>query len=280
MRRGLLAALLAVGLGAGARAEAPRSVVSLNLCADQLLLALGEPGRISGISPYARDAARGGAAAAAAKIPLLSGTAEEVLMIAPDLVVAGRYDRRATQEMISRRGIRLETFDIPRSLADARSQIGRMGGLLGAEDKADRLIGEIDAALARLRHAAAGGLRVLPYARRGWVEGGGTLLGDLLRAGGLANAGDAAGLAGGGFIGLEDVIRLKPDALIVASSGGGAEDQGSALLLHPAIQALFPRRRLVLLPEALTICGGPALIAAMDGLAAQLSDMKSLPPRD
>ncbi len=38
-------------------ADAPRRVVSFNVCADQLVIALADPGQIVALSPYARDPA-------------------------------------------------------------------------------------------------------------------------------------------------------------------------------------------------------------------------------
>ena len=61
--KGLPAVLAAlVACVAGAAAE-PRRVVSFNLCADQLVLALADPGQIAGLSPYARDPGLSAAAA-------------------------------------------------------------------------------------------------------------------------------------------------------------------------------------------------------------------------
>jgi iron complex transport system substrate-binding protein len=268
-------AVLALAACLPARGEPARSIVSLNLCTDQLALDLAPPGSIKGLSPYSRDRARSPLATEAAAIPVLSGTAEEAMVIRPDLVVVGLHDRQATQLMLNRQGLRLEAFDIVRSIDEAKEQIARMGRLIGGEARAAARIAEIDAAVARLKAAAAGRrLRVLPYARRGWVEGSGTLLSALLDTAGLANAAGEAGLTAGGFLGLEAIVKLRPDALVIGAERGEAEDQGSSLLLHPAVQALFPPARRIVLPDALFICGGPTLAEAIDRLAGQVAVLK------
>ena len=48
-------------------------------------------------------------------------------------------------------------------------------------------------------------------------------------------------------------------------------DQGALYLTHPALQALYPPERRIALPERLSMCGGPALIAALDYLAEAMS---------
>lgn len=277
----LLGAVLvaaAVGAGPAAAADRPARVVSLNMCTDQLLLDLAPPGQIVGLSPYARSLSMSWAASQSATLPVLSGTAEEVMLIRPDLVVAGRFTRRATREFIRERGIPVEEFDVADTLAATRAQIARFGEITGARDKALRRIAEIDAAEADLRAAALSTrLRVLPLSRRGWASGRETLMSDLLAMAGLDNAVAEIGLRAGGFVSLEQIVRLRPDAILISRDDDRAEDQGRAMLLHPAVQELFPPERRIVLPERLTVCGGPMVAEAMRLLAAQL---RRLTPRE
>lgn len=247
-------------------------VASINMCTDQLLVDLARPEQIAGLSPFARDRARSWVAAKAADFPILSGTAEEILVLRPDLVVAGTFTRRETREFIRARRLRIEEFPVARTVADARSQILRMAALVGAEARGRERAVALDAAMERLRTAARGQpLRVLPLARRGWVAGQDSILTDLLKTAGLANAAGESGRRAGGFMSLEEIVKLRPDAILVGRDDDRAEDQGRAMLLHPAIAALFPPERRILMSESLTVCGGPMLVEAIDGLAAQLS---------
>ena len=55
-----LAKILPLGLALAASspapaADPPRRVVSFNICADQLVVALADPAQIAGLSPYATD---------------------------------------------------------------------------------------------------------------------------------------------------------------------------------------------------------------------------------
>jgi iron complex transport system substrate-binding protein len=242
------------------------------MCTDQLLVDLARPEQIAGLSPFARDRARSWVAAKAADFPILSGTAEEILVLRPDLVVAGTFTRRETREFIRARRLRIEEFPVARTVADARSQILRMAALVGAEARGRERAVALDAAMERLRTAARGQpLRVLPLARRGWVAGQDSILTDLLKTAGLTNAAGESGRRAGGFMSLEEIVKLRPDAILVGRDDDRAEDQGRAMLLHPAIAALFPPERRILMSESLTVCGGPMLVEAIDGLAAQLS---------
>ncbi len=46
------------------------------------------------------------------------------------------------------------------------------------------------------------------------------------------------------------------------------------MLLHPVLAALFPPERRIFIPEALTVCGGPMLVEAMQRLAGELDRLK------
>ncbi|HWV51243.1 MAG TPA: ABC transporter substrate-binding protein, partial [Pseudorhodoplanes sp.] len=50
-----------------------------------------------------------------------------------------------------------------------------------------------------------------------------------------------------------------------------ATDQGAMFLVHPALRDLYPPSRRVALPTRYTMCGGPALIAAFDYMADEIT---------
>ena len=284
LRERALAAALALLLGIGAvqagetGPRAPRAA-SINLCTDQLLVATADPAQIVGLSPYFRDEVRSWAAGRVPDgVPVLSGGAEDVLVLKPDLVLAGRFTRRATRELLRAKGLRVEEFDVVRSLDDARRQIRRMGDLLGQPGRAEAQVAGIDAAANRARLAAGvRGLTALPLQRRGWVSGGDSLMTSLLAEVGLTNAAAGLGVGAGGQVSLEVIVRARPDLLLVSRDDGRAEDQGRAFLLHPALSRLYPPDRRIVLPERLTVCGGPMLADALDHLSRAVERLPRLP---
>jgi iron complex transport system substrate-binding protein len=268
--RAVIAALMLLAAGAVQAAELPR-VASINTCTDQLLLALADPAQIVGLSPASRDAARSWAAEEARRHRRLSGEAEDVLMLKPDIVVAGRFTKRATRELLKQKGLRVVEFDVARSLDDARRQMAMMGELIGQRERAAAENARLDAAIARAKAAASRTrLRVLALARRGWVSGGDSLTSSLLDAAGLFNVAGELGKEFGGFVALEQIVAGRPDLLLVAGDGDDAEDQGQAFLLHPALERLYPPEKRIVVPERLTVCGGPMLPDALDRLAAEI----------
>lgn len=265
---GMLLPLLAQVLAASASAqERPTRIVSLNMCTDQLVLALADPGQIVGLSRFAGDARLSFAAAQAAPYPQLPGAAEAVIALEPDLVVAGRFTNSATKQMLVRFGYRLEEVAFVRSLDEARTVISEMAILLGHPQRGAELIAQIDRALDDAR--AAPNLTALIVQRRGYTTGTASLTGDLLAHLGIQLASEEMVGARGGFADLEMIIRAQPDLLILASLDASVEDQGSALLAHPALSERYPESRRMALPERLTLCAGPSLIEAIDHIARE-----------
>ena len=266
-----VAILTCIGLpGASFAAEPPR-IASINLCTDQLLATLADPSQILGLSPYSRDRARSWDPAMAAQFPRLSGEAEDVLILKPDVVVAGRFTKRATRELLKEKGLRVVEFDAARSLDDVKKQIRQMGDLVQHPERATTEIKRLDAAIAHAREVVSRKpYRVLALSRRGWVSGGDSLTSSLLATAGLSNAAADLGYKLGGFASLEAIVSLRPDFLLVSDAGDFAEDEGRAFLLHPALERLYPASKRLVIPEKLTVCGGPRLSEALDRLASEL----------
>jgi len=270
--RSLAAAIVAtVGMSAPALAAALPRIVSMNVCADQLLLPLADPAQILGLSRFSRDGWQSWAADEARRYPSLSGGAEDVLVLKPDIVLASLFDKRATRELLKAQGLRLVEFSVPRNLDEVKAQIREMGAIVLHADRAEAEIARLDAAMARAREAVVEKhYSVLPLSRRGWVSGGDSLVSSLLTETGLFNAASKLGPGTGGLASLEEIVEAKPDFLLVSEAGDRAEDDGSAFLLHPALERFYPPSRRIVIPERLTVCGGVMLADALDVLLKEL----------
>jgi iron complex transport system substrate-binding protein len=264
-----LAVLAALSLDP-ATAAAPR-IASMNVCTDQLLITLADPEQILGLSRFARERFESFAADDARRFPILSGGAEDILVLAPDIVVASLFDKRSTRELLKEKGLHLAEFAVPRNLDEVKSQIREMGDVVGHPDRASAEVTRLDDAIARARQAVAvRHYRVLPLSRRGWVSGSDSLLSSLLAETGLFNAAADLGISFGGFASLEAIVNLKPDLIVVSEAGDRAEDDGRAFLLHPALERFYPPSRRIVIPDRLTVCGGVMLADALDVLVSEL----------
>jgi iron complex transport system substrate-binding protein len=270
--RSIAAALLAVvGMSASALTAPLPRIVSMNVCTDQLLLPLADPAQILGLSRFSRDAWQSWAAADARRYPSLSGGAEDVLVLKPDIVLASLFDKRSTRELLKAQGLRLAEFSVPRNLDEVKAQIRKMGEIVQHRDRAEAEIARLDAAMTRARQVVVEKhYSVLPVSRRGWVAGSDNLVSSLLTETGLFNAASKLGVGGGGLVSLEEIVMAKPDFLLVSEPGDRAEDDGSAFLLHPALERFYPPSKRIVIPERLTVCGGVMLADALDLLVKEL----------
>jgi iron complex transport system substrate-binding protein len=273
--RALIASLL-LAIPAHARA-APERIVSINLCTDQLLLALADPAQIADLSVYAADPGLSYLAAEARRFRHDAAAAETVIGLSPDLVLAGRFGKRETRDTLTALGYRVVALEPARSIADSIGDIRMVAALLGHPERGEELIARIGEARQRAE-AVAGTARhrsAAVYLRRGYVGGARTLTGELLAIVGLDNAGTGLAGATGGLVSLERLVAAPPDYLVTSAAETAAEDQGSALLSHPALAALFPPERRIVLPDRLTVCGGPSLPAALDWIASEVRRVES-----
>jgi len=262
------------GFGGLLPAPAPAAglprIASMNVCTDQLLISLADPGQILGLSRYSRDRLESWAANGAQRYRILSGSAEDILELRPDVVVASLFDKRSTRELLKEKGLRLAEFAVPRNLEEVKVQIREMGEIVQHADRAAAEIARLDVAMARARRVVLEKhYSVLPLSRRGWVAGGDSLVGSLLTETGLFNAAGDLGVGTGGFASLEAIVNAKPDFLLVSEAGDRAEDDGRAFLLHPALERFYPPEKRIVIPDRLTVCGGVMLAEALAVVAAK-----------
>lgn len=260
----MLAALVLTGtavVAAGA-GPAPERVVSVNLCTDQLALALAAPGQLVSVSRLAHDSDSSAMAEAARAYPTNGSGAEEVYLLDPDLVLAGTFTAASTVQMLRDLGIRVEQFAPAQSLADIPDRIAQMGAALGREDAATRAIAEFNAALAELRKPPARRPRAALYHVNSYTLGEHTLAGDILRAAGFDNIAAEAGLSRGGTLPLEQLILLAPDVIVQGRDYPG-QARAEDVLTHPALRALAGTTVAGGLTDRDWICGTPQVLNAV-----------------
>lgn len=260
-----------------ALADAPRRVVSFNLCADQLVLALADPEQIAGLSPYAADASASVMTEQARAYPRLQWQAESTIALGPDLVLIGDSDRPVTKHILRSQGLRLHEITLIADLDTARRQVTEVAAVLGHPERGAKLIAGIEAARMRLKAAPKPPFATaLLVNRGGYTAGERSLAAALLMEAGLKPpAGAPPGY--GGYVQLEKLLVLHPDVIVLNNEPREAADQGSYNLTHPALNALYPPERRIVLPARYTLCGGPALIAALDYLTELLTRLAQSP---
>ena len=263
MRR-LLVACLALALPAPAPA-APERVVSMNLCTDQLAMLLAAPGQLVSVSALARERESSAMADTAAALPVNHGLAEEVFLLAPDLVLAGAWTAQPAVALLERLGVPVLIVPPAASLADARAQIAEVGAALGREEAAARLLARFDAALAAVPPPTGPRPSAAIVGAAGYAAGPATLAGAVLDAAGFDNVLAPMGLDTGGALSLEALLMADPDLLVLPESYPGFS-RAEEFFRHPALSDRAGAT--VVLPDRNWVCGIPALFDNLDRLVA------------
>jgi iron complex transport system substrate-binding protein len=257
------AALILAGAAIPVQA-APLRIVSINPCVDAILMQVVDPGQIAGISHYSRDPrASSISPAQAARFTATSGTAEEVVALAPTLVIAGAHVEPATIAALKRMNIALLQLAVPETIAQSRDQISRIAAATGHPDRGARLNARIDAAVAA-GHTAGPAVPALIWQGGGLVPGEATLASELLRRTGFHNLSQDYGLKKWDVLPLEHLVARSPRVLFSVGDARG----GDRMLGHPALKRLAGHIAIRPYPERLLRCGGPTIIDAVAALAS------------
>lgn len=260
-----MAFVLAAGIAGPATAGPPHRVVSMNLCTDQLAMLLAGPGQLAAVSTIARDKVASAMWREAEAVPVHAGSAEAILGLRPDLVLAGAWDPPATLALLRRLGIRVETFQIERTFADVEANILHMGDVLGRAGEAGRIVEEMHTRLDELPVPAGPRPRAALYYANGYTSGSDTLADAILSAAGYANVAAERGISGMGSLPLEILVTERPD-LLVLGQDYPSQALAQGILRHPAVQALGAGR--VTVADSLWVCGTPRALDAVAVLAA------------
>ncbi|TRD12840.1 iron ABC transporter substrate-binding protein [Erythrobacter insulae] len=232
--------------------------VSLNPCVDAILVEIADPDQILALSHYSQDPASSSLdPGVAARFAYTGGTAEEVLAEKPDMVLASSFIAPSLRNALTGLGLRVETFDSPRSIAESIDQIKRLGTLTGNTAAAERLAVRINAIASKQRPKRE--ITAMLWQSGQIVPGEGTLISELLRRNGFSSHSAKMGLAQADFASLETILANPPEVLLVAGDSAGQT--------HPLLDGL-KRTRVETFDPRLLYCGGPSVIAADARIAA------------
>ncbi|WP_240624805.1 ABC transporter substrate-binding protein [Aurantiacibacter odishensis] len=234
------------------------TVVSLNPCADAILAEIAAPGQLLAVSHYSHDpAASSMLPERAAQFASTGGTAEEVLALAPDVVVADVFIQPATRRALEQAGIRVVALGIASSLEASLEQVEALGAATGNKERAAHLSGEIARGWQAHHWNGEPAIAIL-WQQGGIVAGEGALAHALMQQSGFASLSAARGLGQGAYLPLEEVLADPPQVVITA----GDERAFS----HPAMRMASGIQHYTL-DSSLLYCGGPTIPRALDRLS-------------
>ena len=254
----ILPLLLLAGCSQPFASRGGGGIVSTNPCADAMLVRMVRPERIAAISHYSQGAgATSIPLAVALRFRATAGTAEEVIALNPDLVLASSFTQPATRAAFDRAGLRTVYLDSPVTVAASKAQVMQVAEAVGAPAQGAAINAAIDRAMSAPPPAGRPG--AVLYIAGDLANGSGTLLDELMTRAGFVNAAARYGLAYTGTLPAELLVARPPD-VVIAPRGGS---RGAALR-----QAVLPKTRVADFDRTLVNCGGPTIVSAMARLRA------------
>lgn len=263
LRGVVVAVAAAAAIPAVAESVRAQRIVSINQCADELLLRLADRDRIASVSWFSQDEENSNVAALAAGVPANHGLAEEIMAVRPDLVLAGAFSSQTAVQILRRLGVKVVEFDAPRSMDDVRAQIRRLADAIGESARGERMVRDIDDGLRALAAPEHGRrLRAVVMQPNGFTVEKGSLVEEIMNRAGLDNLASSIGAGNYLEIPLEAVALQQADVMILNGEVYGAPSLATEALEHPVIAALGRRLKVVSMPPRLWTCGGPNLVDA------------------
>ncbi len=224
----------------------PARVASLNLCTDELLLALAAPGQISSLTHLSHDRRESAYWRMAKPYPANSGTILSVAKDKPDLIVTMGGGGRNGGALASAIGARFVDIPFPATVADVERGVSTLAEALGRERQGAAL-------KARIRQT----LRTTPRAQLAAVfvgSAGRSMAPTGAGAEWMAAAGYRQIALAGDRISRETLLRSPPLTLVVSNY---RVDQYSRSDLVPVARA---RDNRVVTEGRRWTCMGPSLI--------------------
>jgi iron complex transport system substrate-binding protein len=247
-------------------ASKPQRVASINLSADEVLVAILPPERLVAVTRWADEP---GTSNVLGRVPpgihrFVKADLEQLVSLRPDLVVVSEYTDADFQRLVERTGMRVHRMQALATLPGVRAAILELGRAVGEEAAAQRLVAEYDATLADLAARLAGAKRPrVLYWSSGMTAGADTAIGALIEAAGGVNVGREMGVTGIAPPGAERAFVADPDAILVGTWPQAKE----SLTQHPLLSQLRAVReeRIVVLPgERLVALSQFTAVAAWD----------------
>ncbi len=254
--------MLLMGVAGFAAAEPARpTIVSLDYCADQFVLALADREQILALSKdaerqfsYLRDKAAG--------IPKVRAAAEDVVALNPDIVVRSWGGDARALALYQRFGIRTVQIGYAEDVEGTGDLLREVASAIGQTVRAEAILS------AAPKPAAPSGRKAVYVTPGGVSAGKDTMIESIMTHAGLENANTGTGWTS---LPLESLV-MEPPRLMLAAFFGFDDDATDrwSVSRHPVMQRLMAQAQVIDMDEARVSCGGWFVAEEAADIAAAL----------
>lgn len=248
----------------------PVRIISLDYCADQYVLKLIDRERILAVSPdagksfsYMRKVAKG--------IPTVRSTAEDVLVLQPDLIVRSYGGGPNAAAFFESAGVPVITVGRAGDVDGIKALTLDMAQKLGEPQRGQAIVDDMTARLSAIQNGLRDDNRKALYLTpTGVTTGEGSLVHEMLLAAGLQNFEAKPGWRS---VSLERLVYEQPDMIASAFFGEPVNHKDAwGSMAHPIAREKLDGLPTTPLEGAWTSCGAWFLMDAIEALAVAASD--------
>ncbi|WP_253190438.1 ABC transporter substrate-binding protein [Sphingomonas sp. LM7] len=241
--------------------------MSLNPCADAMLVELIPPDRIAAISHYSRDpGASSISMEVARRFAVNHGTAEEILALRPDLVIADSFTSPSTREAFARAGLKTLYLGWASTIDQSKAQVREIAAAVDAVPAGEAMLSRIDKAVTDAQTDRPL-VPALLWIGGNTVSGGGTLLDEMMVKAGFSDHAAHYGLQNTGYLPIEHVVVDPPRVMLVPDQSGRDAGSRAAQMRGWALARARAKVHHARFERSLVNCGGPVIAKAMTRLA-------------
>ena len=204
-----------------ARTLCPKSIISLTLASDEILVDIvGDREKIAALTYFSTDPLISNVAEKARGIPQVRANLEQVIAKSPDLVILAGHTNPNMRPHLEAAGIKVLVLHEIVSLENIKKNIKMLGDAVCEEGSAKTLVESMERQIADARAKIpprAKSPTVLFYGAPGFTVGKRTTVNDIIESSGAINLPARLGLSGYSNISTEYVIQNNPDLVLTSS---------------------------------------------------------------
>lgn len=190
-----------------------------------MLAALVEPERVVGVSRFADHKGISNVVGHyPVSVPRIRADLEQIIALRPDLVCVASYNSADFLELLRKSNLSVFRHENTNTFAEVMRDLAALGERVGAQERARRLVADMEGRLRALRDTLArvsatdrqpvAQPRVL-YWSGGWTRGSRTTVGEMIERAGGINAAAELGIEGIAEISVERALAADPDVLLL-----------------------------------------------------------------
>lgn len=265
----VLIALAVAPAAEGWQAPCPKSIISLTLASDEILVDIvDDRKKIAALTYFSTDPLISNVVEKARGIPQVRANLEQVIAKSPDLVIVAGHTNPNIRAHLEAAGIMVLVLHEIVSLESIKRNIKILGEAVCEETAAKSLVESMERQIADARAKIppqAKAPTVLFYGAPGFTVGKRSTINDIIENSGAINLPARTGLTGHSNISTEYVIQNNPDLVLTSSYNPSHPDFVSQMFENSA----FRDKRIIVL-------AGKHLDAASHYAALAISDLVNL----